>query len=66
MTDEHEPLGTSQHEQVLIATLPELDYWMTRLEASGWQLRDAVAAVGANPNDVQQYLRSPKPGPIGQ
>jgi hypothetical protein len=63
MTDNHQPLGAAKHEQVQINSLPELTYWMRRLRAPGWQLRDAVAAVGPEVENVQQYLRSSKPGP---
>jgi hypothetical protein len=63
MADNVQPPGTGKHEQVVITSLPELTYWMRRLRAAGWQLRDGVAAVGRGVEDVQQYLRAPRSRP---
>jgi hypothetical protein len=48
------PYGDS----ISLTSLPELSYWMRRLRASSWQLRNAVTAVGCKVEDVQQFLRS--------
>lgn len=58
MADNKAMRGGQDRSRINIHESYEVQYWKEKFDVTADELRDAVAAVGTNAADVEQYLQS--------